>query len=217
MLREINEYLEECLEVVKNELGILEEALEVGKTFDNGKIRAERSMEAVTITDLRNAGKRGKKVDLFSIQGISYIRDSNTLKPFYQFYKSIATIGDYNKLLKLASKLIDHAEKTGAKGDVPRLRKWQKRGQDIPGSGGVYDIFVRAKDASIRATNKGFSISRINDVNGEVTTEQDKASIKKFYKWLHGHKADIERMTYNNILLSASKSGVRMRSYYSNN
>ena len=133
MLREINEYLEERLEVVKDELGILEEAFKDRTFFENEKIRVIKAEGDVAVFDLRNAGKRGKKVEIFVLYATDRIKDPKLLKALNRFYKSISVIGDYDKLFKLASKIMSSVRRADypGSGRIPGINVQYTRGVKV--------------------------------------------------------------------------------------
>jgi len=219
MLREINKYLEECLEAVKNELGILEEALEKNKTFENENIRAHRGIRVLDIADLKNAGKRGKKVDTFALYDLDFVKDPEILKALNQFYKSVPVIGNYDKLLRLASNLVKSFKNKSVEGRLPGIQLQQKRGVDVSGPGFV-KIKIDTPYLYGYAENDGFSVRDVkNPANGSAITyplRAKKTAVKKFYKWVQMHRNDLGNMSFGALTKALKKAKINHRHFYAN-
>jgi len=96
----------------------LQEAIQVGKTLIVGNLRIRRYADALKVMDLKNAGKKGKMVDLFSLNDLDYVTDPKTKKAVDKFMGQIVKVKSYGQAKKMAKAIVDDQHKRYVAGEV---------------------------------------------------------------------------------------------------
>lgn len=180
---------------------VLAENVPLGKTWERGNLRIHRYRDHFLITDLTNAGKRGKKVRQM------------TVAPTYA-YK-----GDHDAWLERMSKnMLDYPSYDGIKAflgdilvDFPgeiRINETEVRGVDVNPGGTTkieFDILDREWSLSVTAAPDDFTVVQryrlrqqtrpgdpANDSDGTMFQDtryypKNKAGAKVFYNWLQAN------------------------------
>jgi len=195
----------------------LEAALGVGRTLDDGSVRIHRYRDHLRVTDLTNAGKRGKKVESF------------TASPTYSYD------GDPQKWLNRISKLMIQSYRGNYLGmfglvkdlkhDFPtevEINEHTERGIDVTPSGGK--LKIQGEDWSGSAEPQEFLLSHKAPL---TKPGQDKpygfqdtlywARKRKdamlFYGWLKDNQAKLRRMDITQLRSLWDKLGVHYESH----
>lgn len=178
-------------------------ALNVGETMETEKWRIHRFAESIRVTDLTNAGKRGKKVEswiIFSNSGGSKALPLETMALQYAMWaKRDATPA------KMKSVLDEDLE---VYGDTMSLETRTERGVDVL-PGGFKPVFVRGAHVTIESSLTDFVIRDINDDNNEPTCiAKGKKSIGQFYKWISENQKKAQSMTLGQIMNALKTEGI---------
>jgi hypothetical protein len=185
----------------------------IGQTIENKHIRAHRFASSIKVTDLQNAGKRGKKVDRFALYDLDYIRgEQPTSTNLYLFACSLSKL-DYNVAYRWAKALVEdariHHHHIGFQADT-------ERGVDVAPAG-FKEIEILEKHFSISADNKGFSISDLDDRQNETRAISldrfGKKNPKKFYEWVFKNKDQLAGKTFFGVLHMMEKEGINYHTY----
>ncbi len=185
----------------------------IGKKIESKWIRAERWASSIKVTDLQNAGKRGKKVDAFDLYDLDYIREKQpTATNLYLFECSLHKL-DYETAEKWAKALVEdaalHHQHVG-------FQMRTERGVDIAPAG-FEKVTIQEKHFSINADNKGFTISDLDDRQNETRAisldKHGKKNAKKFYEWALKNKNNLSEKTFYNILQMMGKENIDYHQY----
>jgi hypothetical protein len=181
------------------------QALDVGRTWENENWRIHRYADSITITELRDAGKRGKKVKVISLYG--GVRSL----PMESMAMEMVMLGkrdeSYARMLQAAKE----AAEIGF-----GLSEREERGVDVaPGNFGPLDI--RGKHVHVQVGWKDFSVKNTDDkYNEETCIPAMKGGLKAipaFYRWVSDNRAKIEGMVFTEVLKAMEDLGVPYHQY----
>lgn len=183
---------------------MLREALSVGNGFENELWRIHRYSNSIVVTDLTNAGKRGKKVDSWVIMGKG-IRGDESL-PMESMAMQYMMWAKRNANPSKMKSVID--EDLEVHGDLMVVEQRSERGVDVT-PGGFKPLLVRGAHVTIESDYQGFSIKDINDDANEPTCiAKGKKSVKQFYRWCSDNAKKIQSWTLSQIMNELSKEGI---------
>lgn len=195
------------LEIFLESHGDLEEALAVGQTLVAGNNRIHRFGSSIRVTDLTNAGKRGKMVDEFALYDLDYVDDPSMKKDIAKFASMISGGVTYKKALALAKSVVDIANRVANKSDkflsTPKIEENKMKGVDVaPADMGK--IIIDGQNVTFRADMvDGFSVRDKTDQNEQTMMTPvygaKKKSIKKAYAWAVANKDFIKKATFQQI------------------
>ena len=188
-------------------------SLPMGKTLERGSIRIHRWHTTVRVTDLTNAGKRGKRCDQAVVYNIDYAeRDASS--EIEEMMDGIERARNYAQALKVMEKSVDEinvVSKMGVKFD-----EQIERGVDVA-PGGFSKIKINGKNVYIEADFSRFVVRDKVDMNNEPTcipgARGKKTSIKMFYRWATDNENFIKRATFSEVLDSMTKAGIPYHYY----
>ena len=112
----------------------LSEEVKPGTVLDNGIIRIHRGDKFIWVTDLRFAGLRGKKVDLFMIHFVPTARSS---KPILKMIGWLKRARSYPQALSVAHEALKEAETLAVQNSEkpPWLEERVNKSFHVPASG----------------------------------------------------------------------------------
>lgn len=173
--------------------------LQVSDSYENGKIRVFMSYYHLLVTDLTNAGKRGKTVDSFSL--------------------SIKKRENFNSLLEYVDRIDSQTTYVDALEEVPlfleelSFNENTKRGVDVI-PGGVKPIKVQNAKMYLQSDPKGFQMRDLTDVNEASAYEASRTDASKAYKFFQQNIADLQNMSFKSVLMAMNKNRINYKSYY---
>jgi uncharacterized protein YycO len=185
----------------------------IGKKIESKWIRAERWASSIKVTDLQNAGKRGKKVDRFDLYDLDYIRGKQpTTTNLYLFESSLPKL-DYETAEKWAMALVEdaalHHHHIGFQMET-------ERGVDVEPAG-FEKVTIQEKHFYLNADNKGFTISDLDDPQNEPRAisldKHGKKNAKKFYEWALKNKNNLSGKTFYDVLHMMEKENIGYHTY----
>jgi len=185
----------------------------IGKKIESKWIRAERWASSIKVTDLQNAGKRGKKVDRFDLYDLDYIRGKQpTTTNLYLFESSLPKL-DYKTAEKWAKALVEdaalHHHHIGFQMET-------ERGVDVEPAG-FEKVTIQEKHFYLNADNKGFTISDLDDPQNEPRAisldKHGKKNSKKFYEWALKNKNNLSGKTFYDVLHMMEKENIGYHTY----
>ena len=157
------------------------------------------SADFLTVTDLTNAGKRGKTVDSFSLS-IKKRENQGDLLEYADRIDSQTTYVDALEEVPLFLEELSFDEST-------------KRGVDVI-PGGVKPIKVQNPKMYLHSDPKGFQIRDLTDVNQMIAYEASRTDASKAYKFFQQNIADLQNMSFDGVLMAMAKNGIKYKSYF---
>jgi hypothetical protein len=187
--------------------------LPVGKTLDmKGDLRVHRYRPSIKVTDLTNAGKRGKKVSMFSVYDIDRIRSAAVENALEEWAAALYIIG-YEGAYKGALELIEFAKNLGS--HVPKIETREEKGVRVtPASqppievrGSFIEGEVEADDFRLTDSTDPYNMMTI------IPSRAKKTSTKKFYAWAREHPRELHQMTLREVAAKMSELKVYFRQF----
>lgn len=189
-------------------LNLLEE-IPVGKTVETPLFRIHRYVNSLNVTDLKNAGKRGKWSNRFVLNDLDYRLDKTTEKVLSQFSSSVHKAKSYTQARSMAQKVVDQNKKTG-KG-VVKIYDDQSKSIDVAPYG-KKEVTIDNSDMFLTSELNSFIIGDKRDKNNAPRTMEPtrggKTMAKKFRVWVVKNRATIEKMDYSEVLTAMNKAGI---------
>ena len=181
----------------------------MGKTFESGNIRFHCYRDSVQVTDLTNAGKRGKKVAKFSLLRRSYGGDDNLSSDMTDFVFSLKKATNFRGVYVEAKKL----EARGAD-----MYDSMEKGVHVNPAG--FQPFKKDTDEfSIDADpRKGYSIRDKRDRFNEPACfgRGKKKDMARFFRWVQDNwdsGVRAKNLTYNQLTSAMLDAGFDFHSY----
>jgi hypothetical protein len=204
----INNVMQECR---------LASKLQIGQTVETDKIRIHRFSPSYRVTDLTNAGKRGKTVDQFSVYDIDYYDKYPQISKKFDF---LGNEKDYKSALSKSKKAVEEAKKMaiemgreiGSTIPYAKLEETTYKGVEVKPAG-FKKIKIRGKGVDIEADYDSFRIQNTDDKYKLETCipaiKGKKKSINQFYRWLNDNKNRVKSMTFREINKELDKAGIK--------
>jgi len=181
----------------------------MGKTLENKSLRFQVYRSVVKVWDLENAGKRGKKVEHFSIYDIDFIRDDILRANIFKWIKNLDKM-TYDKALSYIRQVIKNS------GSDVGFEKHMDRGVDIAPAG-FGPFRLETPEVSIRADWNSFAVNDKSDQNNLPACipamKGGRKDVKVFYRWVQDNARWLKRMTYHQILQAMQKNSINYHSY----
>jgi len=185
-------------------------ALDLGKTFENESWRIHRFAHALHITDLTNAGKRGKKVEKLSLYEKSISRNIPWESIAMEFVMNAKRGANLAKMKQVADEQIE------VFGSLVGLQIHIERGVDVM-PGGFEPIIVDGEFVRIEAGYTDFLVKDKVDKNNEPTCipaiKGGKKSIPAFYRWVQDNKSKLSGKKYYEVLRDMKDMGIEYHDY----
>jgi hypothetical protein len=183
-------------------------ALGEGRTFENEAWRIHRYRPSIKITELVNAGKRGKKVQQIDLYDLDYVQGGFPTESVAAELVMLAKRGaSFDRMLQAAKE----AKELGA-----QLQISTERGVDVR-PGGFEEITVKGKGVLVEVGYKSFSVQDIADQNNLSTCipaiKGGKKSIPAFYRWVKDNQAKIRGMKFHEVVKAMDENGIDYHRY----
>lgn len=184
-----------------------------GGAFESKHIRVKSWRSAIQVTDLENAGKRGKSVRQFSLYNIDYIRDRQpTFSYVYNFYLTLPK-PTYDQALEWAKAISKDAQ---SRNIGVEIQEKTLRGVDVAPSG-FEPISIAEKHFNLSVDNKEFVIHDLDDPRNEPTAisldRHGKRNVKKLYDWALKNKTKLAGKTFNDVTRMLREAGINYHYY----
>ena len=190
--------------------------LEMGETveYPGSRVRAHRYRDSLQVVDTTNAGKRGKKVDGFTLYNIPEAMTQEVA-------------GAYNTLIGVLTHaqapfavLVNLAQNVATQGEnevrSPRIQMTAQRGVDVMPAG-FKPIKLNGENVYIEASYKNFMVRDNKDQNNLPTCipalKGGQKDIPVFYRWVSDNQALIHKMTFSQVLTAMNTLGVNYHQY----
>ena len=203
-LSAINGYLGQLVEDV-----LVESAVAVGQTVETPSLRIHRYASALKVTDLTNAGKRGKTVDEFALYNLDYVKNQDVQKLVEKFSAQLRTVKNYRSALVMAKGLVAAAERmVGSSFGIPGIETHQYKGVRVRPAG-MKEIKIDTPYLTGYADGQRFSVQDKKDRGNEPTImHKGNRSASQFYKWLAKNEKKINAMDFRDLQMALQKAKI---------
>lgn len=193
--------------------------LQVGRTIlsDNRMLRIHRYTSSVRITDLTNAGKRGKRCGEITLWDLDYIRDEEVLRDLDGLLSHLADSPTYQAAANRIRGFVTAVEMFHPEiGIPPKIEESELRGVDVTPAG-FAPVVIKTRNFDLKSDYNDFSIRSNTDKYNLPAcipaSKGGKEDIKVFYRWVSDNRDAIERMTYEEVLSGMRTQGIRYHDY----
>ena len=205
-LTETNRYLGEVLDSM-----VLEEGLAIGQTIETPVLRVHRYSGSISVTDLTNAGKRGKMVDDFTLYDLDWIEDPSVKGIVEKFASQLGTMKSYRSALVMAKGLVAAARRMGS--SRPNIEEHKQKGVRVRPVGSP-EIVINTSYIVGYADGQRFSVKDKGDPMNEPTIMQrGKQSASQFYKWIRKNDKRVNSMNFSDIRNALNKEKIDYHYY----
>jgi hypothetical protein len=184
-----------------------------GKGGENDSLRFHVYRGSVHVTELKYAGKRGKKVETFVLYDTDMITDPEVEQAIDKWTWRLKGL-KYDQAKKEGEKIAEIAKKRNLPSPKVNIR-FEKGVRVAPG--GVKPIRVKGKHVFLEAEYGSFRIRDLDDNYNDPTCipamKGGKKSIKQFYRWVQDNEKKIPSMTFRDVLKAIDKEGIRYHYY----
>ena len=180
--------------------------LNVGETFENSNVRIHRYRDMIYITEIENAGKKGKECKHVTIE--NYLRDDKTNDDLTHFTNHLNIVCTY-AVIEACAMLLE------AENNKIKLHYRTKKSIE------VIPFNHRPIEFSNDTTSfcfkyDGFSIRKLHDVNEYTLIDYHrtkKQSVKKLYKYVRENKDQVKDLDFYEARQLLIKLDVNYHSY----
>jgi hypothetical protein len=184
-----------------------------GKGGGNDSLRFHAYRSAIRISELKYAGKRGKKVETFVLYDIDMVKDPEITKAIDQWTWRLKTL-KYDQAKKQAEEILKAANERGSYN--PKFNITFEMGIRVAPAG-FGPVKVKGKHVFLEAEWDSFRIRNLDDKYNEPTCipalKGGKASVKQFYRWVVDNEREILNMSFRDVLAALDKEGIRYHYY----
>lgn len=179
----------------------------LGKTFNFDSVRIHRYRDHFKVTDITNAGKRGKKCRAMTIGVVGYYYKGDPEAWMENMSKVLVDYKSYDKVKNLVKDLQEQFP------HEIELNEYEERGVDVEPTGDKITIKSKGTDGSVlevEAKSTEFRVlskaplthSKTGDAIGFQDTNyysRDKAGAGSFYVWLQTNLSKVNSMTIGDL------------------
>ena len=188
------------------------ESISIGKTIENDGVRVHKYSGSIVVTDMSNAGKRGKKVREFTLYDIDdyrverYPSDVETLDALEGF---LATSKNYDAMLKAAKDFIKYADGSYSVSEREIKGVNVEQGKKEIENGNIRVVYSTTDFHIVNLRDKFNVPTMIPPIRG------GKTDISKFYKLMSNEMQQkrIMRMDYNELKKFMNRNGIYFHEY----
>lgn len=193
-------------------------SLQVGRTVlsDNQLLRIHRYRDSVRVTDLVNAGKRGKKCMEAVLYDLDMLRDEQAENDLETMLAHLVDSPTYEAARNRMRGFVVAVEMFASVGIKPKLSERELRGVDVVPAG-FSPIVVETDNFRLESELDTFIIrdktDRFNQPTCIPAARGGKEDVKAVYRWVKENRARVEQMTYGDILRAFTAEGIRFHDY----
>lgn len=188
--------------------------LGVGNKYEDERsmLRLQRGMSTIRVTDLTNAGKRGKKVDEFAVWDLDYATDKAAVD---RLASQLARVRSYSEAKSLAEAWVEYYSDIG-KSARPKIEYSKERGVDVTPAG-FKPVKILGKEVEVEADYTSFTVRDVADKYNLSTCipaiKGGKKDIKVFYRWVSDNEAKIKNMKFGDVVKAMMQQGIKFHQY----
>ena len=181
----------------------------MGETIENGMVRIHRYADHFSITDLTNAGKRGKRVQKMNASP-SYSYSGKPSDWMEGMSKALTEFPSYDRVKSFFKDVLHDYP-----GEID-ISETQLRGIDVTPAG-FRTMEIKGKGVLVRVEYKDFSVRNLDDeFNLTTCIPAIKGGLKDipvFYRWVVENETKIREMDFPEVLKAMRSLGVKFHQY----
>ena len=185
--------------------------IEMGETREVGTVRFHRYREGLKVTDLTNAGKRGKVVQELYIGQKSWQRTCDASARLYDLCDLVCRTGNYSTAAALVECYVD--ENPEALSIDARTFK----GIEVQPAG-FEEISISNEHMAMTAGYDSFGVSDLRDQANcprliPTCHGGAKTAVKRWYAYVKANRKQLETATFSQVWEAMSKADVKTHYY----
>jgi hypothetical protein len=188
---------------------LISAGLPVGETIERDALRTHRYRSSVEITDLTDAGRRGKRCRQCVVYDLDYAMN-DAGGPIEDMMDALYRARTYEEAVRAVDRgveAINSVSRYTVKKDERILRA-----VDVA-PGGFAPVEINGEHVYIKADFDSFTVKDKDDMHNEPTCipsvrGPQKTSVKMFYRWVTDNRNWIPRATFHEVTNSMSKAGI---------
>ncbi len=193
----------------------------IGQTVERNGLRMHRYSSALRVTDLANAGKRGKQVDEFALYNLDYSFSDQQAGILERALGAIAKARTYAQALQIAKEASAEVEKLPGGSGGARVEQNKYRGIDVEAPEGQRGakIKIETPEFSLEASATDFSVNQkakgLEDTSNHIPPSHGakKTAIAQFYAWVAANEAQIRRMKYHELTAAMADADLNYHTF----
>ena len=186
--------------------------LNAGDTLERQDYRIHRYVDSLHLTDLTNAGKRGKKVqELWVSWWRGSVGEGNLLSMLHDWFEFATRAPSFKALAATIETGLSELKSEGTSVESG----WNThRGVDVM-PGGFKKLTIHTDEFYLSAEYDGFRVKDMQDRYNEPTciSRGGKKDIKQFYRWVKDNESKLKRMTFQDVIRSMRDEGIDYHYY----
>lgn len=179
----------------------------IGETFDAGTVRIHRYTDSFRVTDLTNAGKRGKTCREMSIC-LGY--GENRPKNLDGYALAFVDLSSYDEVIRFVKDVLV---------DFPNglaLNESEVKGIRVLPTATAKPVVVEGSFVKVEATPLDATVSCLVDqINLPRGYPTSKTAMTAFYKWVQDNQERIQTMRFREIMSEMIARGISFHDYCS--
>ncbi len=210
------------------------QALAPGKTVETDHLRVHRYMDSLRVTDLTNAGRRGKVVDIMVIADLDYLNKNDIAS--FKFERWLGKVLDgmtFQEMDRSFISLMSELERSGAY-PLPNVYRNQEKGVRIDPPESVArrvefkvldtterTLSVQAKPSDVSIREVIFSVDSNTGRRGPylhdtvVGNTKNRRETKTLYNWVVANESRLKKVrNLAEVQKMLQAEGVPYRTYY---
>ena len=181
-------------------------------TVENDNVRITRYTDSAVVTDLTNAGKRGKKCDIISIYELYNIPSDHSEIDVELFIKNLSKAKNFTQAERMIRRFVDFVNPQIS--SSIKIEERQEKGVDVTPTG-FKKLKLKGKYVDIESGNKHFSIrDKVDKMN--LPTAMDKGGKRNtamFYRFVRDNENWLKKAQFEDILRRLNKDGIKYHYY----
>lgn len=184
----------------------------VGDTLERGALRMHRYESALRVTDITNAGKRGKTCPEFALYNLDFPLPEPGASAVDDALAAIAKAGTYAKAVAIAREAVAAAKAVFSNVNIEENAL---RGVDVDPPAGAMGAPIKLDlpNFSLEATATGFAVHDKGDTNNypvlmTPSGGKRKTAIKAFHAWATANKAALPKMKFDDVHRALRTAGI---------
>jgi hypothetical protein len=187
------------------------EHIEFGETREVGTVRFHRYREGLKVTDLTNAGKRGKTVSELYVDVKYGPAAGDYSARLYDLCDLVCSTGNYSTVAALVDCYVDEHSNS------LRIDERTYKGIEVQPAG-FEVICIRNEHMSLSAGYDDFGVNDLTDRNNEprlipTCHSGKKTAIKRWYAYVKANRKQLETATFSQVWDAMRQAEVKMHFY----
>ncbi len=187
------------------------ETLKIGETFESATWRLHRYSNSLHITDIRDAGKRGKRCLKITLVFESCSDCQPSMETAVAMLLPLAGSNASAKTMRIAAQACKIETPFALKLSV---HEGVERGVDVRPAGSRGKVEIKGVNVLVDASSDGFMVRCLRDTSNEPTLIQtNKSGCALVLRWVRENASAIQTMTFRDVTEALHAIGAKTHFY----